>query len=327
MIAMRLKALVVAMAVSAMMIRAASAEEYPTRPVTVVVPFAAGGPSDAITRLIADRLGNQFGQRFIIQNIGGGGGTIGTSRVVQANPDGYTLLSHHIGLATTPALYKSLSFDPLKQLAPIGLFAEAPMAIVARKDFPPNTLQEFISYLREKQDKIAYASAGIGGASFLCGLFLAERIHVKFTNVPYVGTGPAYTDLLAGRTDVMCDLTTGNNDYVEGGQLKGYALAAAERLSTMPKIPTTAEAGLANFTVSVWYGLYAPAKTPAPVIERLSKALQVVMQDKLVAERLAATGTTLVRPEQATPAALHERLKEQIGLWTPIIQQSGVSAD
>ena len=237
------------------------------------------------------------------------------------------MLSHHIGLATTPALYKSLPFDPVKDLADVGLFAEAPMAIVARKDFPPNTLEEFIAYLREKQDKIAYASAGIGGASFLCGLFLAQRINVKFTNIPYVGTGPAYTDLLAGRTDVMCDLTTGNNDYVENGQLKGYALAADERLSTMSKIPTTAEAGLPNFTVSVWYGLYAPASTPAPILQRLSKALQMVVQDKAVAERLAATGTTLVKPEQATPEALHQKMKEQIELWTPIIGQSGVSVD
>lgn len=321
------KSLAIVTAASVMLAWAAGAEDYPSHPVTIIVPFAAGGPSDAITRLVADRLGKQLGQRFIIQNIGGGGGTIGTARVVQAAPDGYTLLSHHIGLATTPALYKSLPFDPLKDLADVGLFAEAPMAIVARKDFPPNTLEEFIAYLREKQDKIAYASAGIGGASFLCGLFLAQRINVKFTNIPYVGTGPAYTDLLAGRTDVMCDLTTGNNDFVVNGQLKGYALAADERLSTMSKIPTTAEAGLPNFTVSVWYGLYAPVNTPAPILQRLSKALQVVTQDKTVAERLAASGTTLVKPEQATPEALHQRLKEQIELWTPIIGQSGVSVD
>ena len=305
----------------------AAAQDYPTRPITVIVPFAAGGPSDAITRVIAERLGTVLGQRLIIQNIGGAGGTLGTARVTAAAPDGYTLLSHHIGLATAPALYKSLPFDPLKDLASIGLMAEAPMAIVARQGFPPNDLKELVAYLQKNQDKVSYASAGIGGASFLCGLLLSQRINAKFTNVPYTGVAPAYTDMLAGRTDLICDLTTGNNGYVEAGQLKPYALAAKSRLATMPNVPTTAEAGLPDFTVTTWYGLYAPAKTPAHVIERLSKALQTVMQDKGAAEVLAATGTTLVSPEEATPEALHKRLKDQIELWTPIIAKSGVSAN
>jgi tripartite-type tricarboxylate transporter receptor subunit TctC len=235
---------------------------------------------------------------------------------------------HHIGLSTTPALYKKkLPFDPMKDLAPVGLVAEAPMSIVARKDFPPNGLKELIAYLRERKDKTAYASAGIGGASFLCGLLLEQKLGVKFTQVPYTGVAPAYTDMLSGRTDVICDLTTGTAGYIQTDKLKPYALTADKRISTLPDLPTTKEAGLPDFEVSVWYGLYAPAKTPPEVVQRLSKALQVVMQDPKVAERLAATGTTLVTPAQATPEALTKRLKDQIELWTPIIESSGVSTN
>ncbi len=301
--------------------------QYPTRPITIIVPFAAGGPSDSITRLIADRLGRELGQRVIVLNVGGAGGTVGTNRVVTATPDGYTLLSHHIGLATAPALYKSLPFDPLKDLTDIGLVAEAPMAIVARKDFPPDTLPELIKYVQQNGEKITYASAGIGGASFLCGLLFAQRIDAKFTNVAYTGTGPAYTDMLAGRTDFICDLTTGTNPYIQSGGLKPYALAASARFPTIPTVPTTAEAGLPDFTVSVWYGLYAPPKTPAPIVDRLSKALQAAMLDKSIADKLALTGTSLVSTAQATPEALHQRLDEQIKLWSPIIEKSGVSVN
>lgn len=303
-------------------------QTYPSRPITIVVPFAAGGPSDAITRIVAERLGQEIGERIIIQNAGGAGGTIGSNRVVTSDPDGYTLLMHHVGLSTTPALYKkSLPFDPIKDLKPVGLVAEAPMSIVARRDFPPNDLKELIAYLRERKDKTAYASAGIGGASFLCGLLLEQRLGVKFTQVPYTGVAPAYTDMLSGRTDVMCDLTTGTAGYIQTDKLKPYALTAAKRISTLPDLPTTAEAGMPDFEVSVWYGLYAPAKTSPEVVQRLSKALQAVMQDPKVAERLATTGTTLVTPAQATPDALAKRLKEQVELWTPIIERSGVSTD
>jgi tripartite-type tricarboxylate transporter receptor subunit TctC len=306
---------------------AAAEQKYPTRTITIVVPFAAGGPSDTITRIIADRLGNQLGQRVIVQNYGGAGGTIGTGRVVAAAPDGYTLLSHHIGLSTEPSLYKSLSFDPLKDLAPIALFAESPMAIVAPKGFPPNTLQELIQFIRQPQQKITYANAGIGSATFLCGLLFEQHINAKFTYIPYTGSGPAYIDLLAGRTNIMCDLTTGLDGYIHSGQLKAYAVTADKRVPTLPDVPTTEEVGLPGFKMSVWYGLYAPANTPAPIIQQLSKAMQVIVQDKTVAERFAQTDTYLYTPEQATPEALHQRLKEQINLWNPIILESGVSVN
>ncbi len=298
---------------------------YPTRPVTIMIPAAAGGPSDSIARIIAESLGRYLGERVIILNNGAAGGTVGTNRVVTATPDGYMLLMHHVGLATAPALYKSLSYDPVKDLAPIGRVAEAPMSIVTRKGFPADTLTDLIAYLRAKQDKITYASAGIGSASFLCGLLFEQRIGVKLSQIPYTGTGPAYTDLLAGRVDTMCDLTTGTASYIQTGALKAYALTAETRMAILPDLPTTTEAGLPHFDVSVWYGLYAPAKTPDAIIQRLSKALQATVQEKAVADRLAPTGTNLVTPAQATPAALREQLQSQIDLWRPIIEKSGVS--
>jgi tripartite-type tricarboxylate transporter receptor subunit TctC len=320
--------LAVAMVVLVSAVGAASAQEdYPSRPVTIIVPFAAGGASDVLTRIVAESLGQQLKQRFIVQNIGGAGGTVGSQRVVSAAPDGYTLLSHHIGLSTAPSLYKSLSFDPLKDFEYIGLVAEAPMTIIARKDFPPANLQELIKYVKDNGDKVTYANAGVGGASFLCGLLFGERIGAKFTNVPYTGTGPALIGMLAGQTDFICDLTTGTTPHIQSGQLKPYALTAAKRLPSLPDVPTAAEAGLPGFEISAWYGLYAPAKTPAAIVERLSKALQVVVQDKSVAERLKAIETTLMTAEQATPAALRAKLKEQHDLWRPVIQKSGASGN
>ncbi|MCC6776748.1 MAG: tripartite tricarboxylate transporter substrate binding protein BugD [Hyphomicrobiales bacterium] len=301
----------------------AAQDRYPTRPITLVVPFAAGGASDVLTRIVAESLGQRLGQSIIIQNVAGAGGTVGSGRVVKSAPDGYTLLSHHIGLSTAPTLYKDLPFSPLTDLAYIGLVAEAPMAIVARKDFPPTNLKELISYLQKQQDKITYANAGVGGASYLCGMLLGETIGVKFTNVPYTGAGPALVGMLSGQTDIICDLTTGTTGYIQSGQLNGYALTARQRLKTLPELPTTAEAGLPGFEITVWYGLYAPAKTPAPIVERLSTALQEVMQDPAVAERLAAIETTLVSPQQATPRALQQRMEEQHDLWRSVIMKAG----
>lgn len=297
-------------------------DAYPTRPITMVVPFAAGGASDVLTRVIAESLGQRLKQPIIIMNQPGAGGTVGSDRVAKAAPDGYTLLSHHIGLSTAPSLYKELPFDPLKAFSFIGLVAEAPMMIVARKDFPPANLKELIEHIREQQDKITYASAGVGGASYLCGMLLGQKTGVDFTHVPYTGAGPALVGMLSGQTDMICDLTTGTTNYVQNGQLKAYALTARERMKTLPDIPTTGEAGLPDFEISVWYGLYAPAKTPAHVLERLSAALQEVVQDPKVAERLAAIETTLVEPEKATPAALQERLREQHDLWRSVLAKA-----
>jgi tripartite-type tricarboxylate transporter receptor subunit TctC len=313
-------------ALSAMTATAQTAD-FPKKPVTIVVPFAAGGPSDTITRVVAEAMGRDFGQRVLVQNYGGAGGTVGSNRVVQAAPDGYMLLMHHTGLATAKALYKNLPFDPQKDLAPIGMVSDGPMAITARKGFPPNTLKELIAYLQQQQNKVSYASAGIGGASFLCGLLLGQRIGVNFNQIAYTGTGPAYTDYIAGRVDMLCDLTTGTAPLIKSGDIKGYALTAEQRAPVLPDLPTATEAGLPHFDVSVWYGLYAPAKTPAPIIDRINKALRAALLDKGVSEKLASTGSIVAPPDQVTPDALRAKLKQQIEQWTPIIAKSGVSVE
>jgi tripartite-type tricarboxylate transporter receptor subunit TctC len=305
----------------------ALAKDYPTKPVTIVVPFAAGGPSDSITRIVAEGLQRSLGERVIVQNFGGAGGTVGSNRVVQAAPDGYTLLMHHIGLATAPALYKNLPFNPQTDLAPVGMVSDGPMAITARKGFPANTLTELIAYLKAHPKQVSYASAGIGGASFFCSLLLEQRLGVQFNQIPYTGTGPAYTDYVAGRVDMICDLTTGTAPYIKDGEIKGYALTAEKRVAVLPDLPTATEAGLPNFDLSVWYGLYAPKKTPQAVIDRLSAALQTTVQDKQVAERLSVTGSLPVSPDLATPAALKAKLKEQVDRWTPLIAKSGVKVE
>jgi tripartite-type tricarboxylate transporter receptor subunit TctC len=305
----------------------ALAKDYPTKPITIVVPFAAGGPSDSITRIVAERMGRDLGVSVIVQNYGGAGGTLGANRVVQAAPDGYMLLMHHTGLSTAPTLYKHLPFNPLTDLAPIGMVTDGPMTITGRKGFPPNTLTELIAYLKQQQQKISYASAGIGSGSFFCGLLLEQRLGVQFNQIPYTGTGPAYTDYLAGRVDMMCDLTTGTAAYIKGGEIKGYALTAEHRVAVLPDLPTATEAGLPNFDVSIWYGLYAPKNTPQPVIDRLSASLRTTLQDKSVAERLSTTGSIPVPPALATPDALHDQLKQQIDQWAPIITKSGVSVE
>jgi tripartite-type tricarboxylate transporter receptor subunit TctC len=305
----------------------ALAKDYPMKPVTIVVPFAAGGPSDSITRIVAEGLQRSLGERVIVQNFGGAGGTVGSNRVVQAAPDGYTLLMHHIGLATAPALYKNLPFNPQTDLAPVGMVSDGPMAITARKGFPANTLTELIAYLKAHPKQVSYASAGIGGASFFCSLLLEQRLGVQFNQIPYTGTGPAYTDYVAGRVDMICDLTTGTAPYIKDGEIKGYALTAEKRVAVLPDLPTATEAGLPNFDLSVWYGLYAPKKTPQAVIDRLSAALQKTVQDKQVAERLSVTGSLPVSPDLATPAALKAKLKEQVDRWTPLIAKSGVKVE
>jgi tripartite-type tricarboxylate transporter receptor subunit TctC len=305
----------------------ALAKDYPTKPVTIVVPFAAGGPSDSITRIVAEGLQRSLGERVIVQNFGGAGGTVGSNRVVQAAPDGYTLLMHHIGLATAPALYKNLPFNPQTDLAPVGMVSDGPMAITARKGFPANTLTELIAYLKAHPKQVSYASAGIGGASFFCSLLLEQRLGVQFNQIPYTGTGPAYTDYVAGRVDMICDLTTGTAPYIKDGEIKGYALTAEKRVAVLPDLPTATEAGLPNFDLSVWYGLYAPKKTPQAVIDRLSAALQKTVQDKQVAERLSVTGSLPVSPDLATPAALKAKLKEQVDRWAPLIAKSGVKVE
>ena len=305
---------------------AAFAQDYPTGPVTVIVPFSAGGPTDTVTRLVAEPMSKTLGQQIIVQNVGGAGGTLGATQAVGAPPNGYTLLLHHIGMSTAPSLYPDLAYDPQTDFAPIGLVTSVPMTIIARKDFEPNTLQELIDYVKANADTVTYANAGIGAASHLCGMLFMSAIDTEVVTVPYQGTGPAMTDLLGGQVDFMCDQTTNTTGQILGGEVKAYAVTSPERLANLPDVPTTAEGGLPDFQIGVWHGLYAPAGTPQAALDKLETALQAAVADPTVAERFAELGTAPATAEEATPAALGKLLTEQIALWKPLIEAAGAKA-
>jgi putative tricarboxylic transport membrane protein len=306
---------------------AAIAQTYPDRTITVVVPFSAGGPTDTVTRLVAEAMSKDLGQQIIVENVGGAGGTLGASRVAQAEPDGYTLLLHHIGMATSATLYRKLPYDTLNAFEYVGLVTEVPMTLVARKDFEPADLAGLIEYLKANKDKVSMANAGIGAASHLCGMMFMSAIGTPLVTVPYKGTGPAMTDLLGGQVDIMCDQTTNTTKQIQGGTIKAYAVTSATRLDVLPNVPTAEEAGLKGFQVGIWHGLYAPKGTPAAVTERLSKSLQIALKDPNVAARFAELGTQPSSEADATPAALKAKLESEIARWKPVIDAAGQYAD
>lgn len=306
---------------------AAAQDDYPAQAITMVVPFSAGGPTDTVTRLITEPMGEALGQQFVIQNVTGAGGTVAAGQVANAEPDGYTVLIHHIGMSTAPTLYANLPYDPLEDFETIGLVTEVPMTIIARKDFPADTLQEMIDYVKAHADEVTLANAGIGAASQLCGMLFMDAIETELTTVPYPGTGPALTDLVGGQVDIMCDQTTNTTGQILGGEVKAFAVTAEERLENLRDVPTTAEAGLGDFQLRIWHGLYVPAGTDPAIIEKLSSALQTALQNQNVIDRFAELGTTVVSQDRATPEAHTEMLSSQIELWAPIIEAAGVSAE
>src|ERR671910_1306793 len=300
------------------------AEGYPEQNITFVVPFSAGGPTDTVTRLIAEPMAEELGGQIVVQNVEGAGGTVAAGQVAQAEPDGYTVLMHHIGMSTAPALYADLESEPLEDLETVGLVTEVPMTIVARRDFEPSTLEELVDYVTENADTVTYANAGIGAASHLCGLLIQDAIGVTLQEVPYDGTGPALTDLVGGQVDFMCDQTTNTTGQIEAGEVQAYAVTTPERVESLPDVPTTAEAGLPDVEVSVWHGLYVPAGTPEEVVQVLSDALKVALADQGVIDQLAELGTAPVPEEDATPEAHRDRLEEQTDTWGQIIEAAGV---
>ena len=306
----------------------AHAQDFPGgKPVTMVVPFAAGGPTDTVGRLIGERMSEELGQQIVVENVGGAGGTLGAQQVADAEADGYTILLHHIGMATAPTLYRNLAFDPLTAFEPIGLVTEVPMTLVARADFEPTDAASFIQYVKDNADTITLANAGIGAASHLCGMLFMQAVEAPIVTVPYRGTGPAMTELVGGQIDIMCDQTTNTTEQIQGGTIKAYAVTTPERLDILPDVPTTAEAGLTGMEVSVWHGLYAPAGTPQEAVDRLSAALQAALADPEIGTRLGELGTAPSPAEDATPAALETRLSEEIERWRPVIEEAGVYAD
>ena len=306
---------------------ASAATDYPTQPITVLVPHAAGGPTDTVARLIAESMTGTLGQQLLVENAGGAGSTVGTARAARAEPDGYTLLLNHVAQASSATLYRKLSYDPDGAFDGIGRITDVPMTIVARADFEAETIKELIEYIRANKDTVTYAHAGVGSASHLCGMLFMDAIDVPLITVPYKGTGPAMTDLLGGQVDVMCDQTTNTVNQIKTGKIKGYAVTTKDRLAVLPDLPTLGESGFPGFEMTVWHGLYAPAGTPKEMIEKLSSALQVAVQDPKVVERFADLGTVPVPPDQATPAAMDQLLETEIVKWKPIIEAAGVYAD
>ncbi len=300
---------------------------YPTRPITMVIPFAAGGPTDTVGRLLAQAMGADLGQPVVVENVGGAGGTLGAQRTAQARPDGYNILLHHIGMATIPTLYRRLAYDPINGFETIGMVTEVPMTLVARRNFPATNMAELIAHVRREREKINYANAGIGAASHLCGLLLQKALDTPFTTVPYRGTGPAMNDLVAGTVDLMCDQTTNTTEQIRGGTIRAFAATTPERIAALPDLPTAAEGGLPGFEVSVWHGLYAPRNTPRPIIERLNAALLKALAEPNLVRRFGDLGTTPVPANRATPEYHRTFWQQDIQKWRPLIQAAGQYAD
>ena len=304
------------------------ADAWPTKPVTMVVPYSAGGPTDVVARMLAIPMGKSLGQTVVVENTVGAGGTIAPARVARSKNDGYTILIHHMGMATAPSLYKKLPYDPLKDFEYIGQVLDVPMTLLSRKDFPANNFQELLAYVKQNQDKVSLANAGIGAVSQLCGMLFAHQIGVKLTTVPYKGAGPAMNDLMGGQVDLLCDQTTQTAPVIkDGNRVKVFGVTTPQRLSSMPNIPTLDEQGLKGFDVKVWHGMYAPKGTPAEVIAKINEALNVAIKDPVVVQRIAELSSELVTPERATPASLKAQLESEVKRWNTVIRAAGVVAE
>jgi len=304
-----------------------AAQQYPTKPLTMLVPYAAGGPTDTVARVVAQAMSKPLGQTVIVENKPSAGGILAPEQVKNSRPDGYTILIHHIGMATTPALYRQLRFNPLTDFEYIGLINDVPMTLIARANFPASNFKEFLAYIKKNKDKVSYANAGIGAASHLCGMLFMSAIETDMLTVPYKGTGPAMNDLLGGQVDFMCDQTTNTTSQIKSGKVKVYGVTSLKRVPSLPDIPTLDEQGLKGFEVGIWHALYAPKGTPKPVLDKLVGALQDSVKDEGVRKKFADLGATTYPPDKATPAALEKHLKAEIDKWSPLIKKAGVYAD
>jgi tripartite-type tricarboxylate transporter receptor subunit TctC len=322
-----MKSLVVAASLIALALSAGAAAQYPVRNVNMIVPYAAGGPTDTVARVVAQAMTKPLGQSVIVENRPSAGGILAPEQVKNSKPDGHTILIHHIGMATTPALYRQLRFNPLNDFDYIGLINDVPMTLIARGNFPAKDFKEFLHYVKKNKDKVSYANAGIGAASHLCGMLFMSAIQTEFLTVPYKGTAPAMNDLLGGQVDFMCDQTTNTTAQIRSGKVKVYAVTSAKRVASLPDVPTLQELGLKGFEVGIWHALYGPKGLPKPVQEKLVAALQETVKDAGVQKRFAELGASTYPPEKATPAALQQHLKAEIDKWGPLIKKAGVYAD
>jgi tripartite-type tricarboxylate transporter receptor subunit TctC len=300
---------------------------WPTRPITLVVPFAAGGPTDVVARTLGASMSKSLGQTVVVENKLGAGGTVAASYVAKAAPDGYTFFIHHNGMATSTALYRKLSYDPMKDFEFVSQAVEVPMTMLARKDFPANNLQEMVAYIRANKEKINLANAGLGAVSQLCGMMFQRAIGVQLTEVPFQGTAPAMNALLGGQVDVLCDQTTQTVPQIKAGNVKLYGVTTKSRVKVLPNAPTLSEQGLKDFEVVVWHGVYAPKGTPKAIVERMNAAVRTALKDPDVIKRMDDLGAEIVPDSTNTPEALHAWLKAEIDKWGPVIRAGGKFAD
>jgi len=299
----------------------AMAQDYPTRPITMIVPYPAGGPSDVVARIMADGMGRVLGQNIIIENVGGAGGTIGTARAAAADPDGYTLLGASMGShVSAPAMYPNLKYDSTKDFEPIGLTSHAPAAIVARKDFPAKDVKEFVAYLKKNGESVKEAHGGVGSSSHMACLLFTSELGLHPTLVAYRGTGPALNDVIGGHVDFFCEQVVSVQGAVKAGTVHGYVVSGNSRSPAVPDVPSAKEAGMSEFQISIWSAVFAPKGTPKPVVDRLSAALNKALDDPAVAKRLGELGGTVPPQADRGPAPLASLLKADIARWSPILK-------
>jgi tripartite-type tricarboxylate transporter receptor subunit TctC len=310
----------------------AHAIDFPARgkPITIVVPFAAGGPTDRVARDLALALRKPLGaDKIVVDNAAGGGGSIGANKVAQAPADGYTLLLHHIGMATMPALVRNIPFKVESDFEYLGLVNDVPMTLIGRPDLPPNDFLQLATWIRQNKGKINMGNAGIGSASHLCGLLFQSAMKTEMSTVPYKGTGPAMTDLIRGQIDLMCDQTTNTSAHIEARRVKAYAVTTPKRLATpiLKDLPTLQESGLKGFNVTIWHGLYAPKGTPPEVLKKLNDALKVALKDPQFIQSEESLGAVVVTDKRVEPAEHKKFVLSEIAKWSPIIKAAGVYAD
>jgi tripartite-type tricarboxylate transporter receptor subunit TctC len=305
----------------------AHAQAWPTKGVTLVVPFAAGGPTDVMARTLAVSFAKTLGQSVVVENKAGAGGTIGAAHVAKSAPDGYTIFLHHNGMASSTALYRKLAFNPLTDFEYVSQVADVPMTLIARKDFPAATLPELIANVKANKDKINLANAGLGAVSHLCGMLFQQALGVDLQTIPFAGTAPALNALLGGQVDLMCDQTTQTIPHIKANSVKFYGVTTKQRIKALPDAPTLAEQGMADFEMVVWHGIYAPKGTPADVLAKLNAAVRAALKDPDVTKRFSELGVEIVPEAKQTPDGLQNWLKAEINRLGPLIRAAGKFAD
>jgi tripartite-type tricarboxylate transporter receptor subunit TctC len=314
----------------AAMALAAAVQAFPDKPITIIVPFAAGGPTDKVARDFAEALRKQLNNAtVVIENVGGAGGTLGANKVAKAAPDGHTLLLYHVGMATSPALYRNLPYKTLDDFEYLGMINDVPMTLIGRSTLPANNYAELIKWLEANKGKINLANAGLGAASHLCGLMFQQAVKIDMQTVPYKGTAPAMTDLIGGQVDIMCDQTTNTTSQIEAGKVKAFAVTSPKRLTTpaLSKLPTLDESGLKGFNVSIWHGLYAPKGTPKAVLDQLNTALRAALKDPEFIKREEALGAVVVTDARLAPAEHKKFVEAEINKLGTAIKAAGQYAD